>query len=145
VRADRGTEDLAALDVLRGLVEGEAADPCGERRGHDPLGVEAGEELRDPGVLVADQGVRGQPDVVDEERELPLGADALHVDRLVLQALGVGRDDEQGGSSAGARVPAATTRRHRGSSTRCRSAARSTQPPSRRAVVMSGVRPASAR
>ena len=105
VRADRVLEDRALLGVRRRLGEGVAGEPGREGGGHDPLGVEAGEELHEPAVLVADQRVGGQPDVVDEDLELLLRAHDLHRDRGVRQAGGVGRHDEQAGLElAGPRV-----------------------------------------
>ena len=86
VGADGVLEDDPLLGVRRRLVEREPGQPGRERRGHDPLRVEAGEQLHQAAVLVADQRVGGQPDVVDEDGELQLGADDLHRDRLGLEA-----------------------------------------------------------
>ena len=77
------------------LLEGVAGQAEGERRRHDALGVEPGEQLHEAAVLVADERVGGQPDVVDEDLELVLRRDDLHRDRGGLEALGVGRHDEQ--------------------------------------------------
>ena len=72
VRADRALEHRALLGVRRRLADREPRQARGERRRHDPLGVEPGEQLHEPGVLVADEGVGRQPHVVDEHLELLL-------------------------------------------------------------------------
>ena len=56
--------------------------PTGQRRGHDPLRVQPGEQLRQRGVLVADQRVGRQPDVVEEQQELLVRLDDVHLDRV---------------------------------------------------------------
>ena len=80
-------EPIGALKTVRSLAYADAcsrawrASPVEKRGRHDPLGVEAGEELHEAAVLVADERVGGQPDVVDEDLELQLRADDLHRDR----------------------------------------------------------------
>ena len=71
------------------------AEAGGEGGRHDPLGVEAGEELHEPAVLVPDERVGGEADVVEEDLELLLRADDLHRDRPRLEASDVGRHHEE--------------------------------------------------
>ncbi len=102
-----------SLAYAAALLERVARQPGRERRRHDPLGVEPGEELHEPAVLVADERVGRQPDVVDEHLELLLGADDLHRDRARLEARGVGRHDEQARLElAGPRVLGARDHQH---------------------------------
>ena len=80
VGADGPWKTARSLAYAAALARAKRARPGGERRGHDPLGVEPGEQLHQAGVLVADQGVGSQADVVDEDLELLLRADDLHRD-----------------------------------------------------------------
>ncbi len=97
VRADGGLPDLAGLRVVDGLGEGVPAHPDGEGGGHDPLGVESGEQLEQARVLVAHEGGGRQAYVVQGEFELFLRGGQFHVDDRTGEAGGVARDDEQAG------------------------------------------------
>ena len=52
--------------------------PDAQRRAGDPLGVQAVEYLLEPVALGADEPVGVDPDVVEEEGELPLGEGDRH-------------------------------------------------------------------
>ena len=93
--ADRRLPHLPGLDVVGGLVDREAAHADRARRTHDAFGVQPCEQLRDRRVLGADQRVRRQPHLVEEELELVLGADDLHVDLRPRQTRRVRRHDEE--------------------------------------------------
>ena len=73
VGADRPVPDDAVVGVAGGLVQGVTADADAQRRAGDPLGVQAVEYLPEPVALGADEPVGVDPDVVEEEGELPLG------------------------------------------------------------------------
>ena len=60
VRADGLAEDGPLLGVRRSPAQREASEPGGERRGHDALEVEPGEQLLQSCVLVAHQVRRRQ-------------------------------------------------------------------------------------
>ena len=62
------------LTYSAALFEREAPHPDRTGRAHDPLRVQPGEQLRDRGVLGADERVGGQPHVVEEQLELALRA-----------------------------------------------------------------------
>jgi hypothetical protein len=94
VGADRGVPDDAGVGVAGGLVQGVAADPDAQRGAGDPLGVQAVEYLPEPIALGADEPVGVDPDVVEEEGELPLGEGDRYRQRSRGQAGGVGVDDE---------------------------------------------------
>ena len=58
-------------------------------------GVESGEQLREPGVLVADECVGGQPHVVEEQLELLFRVDQFHLDHGAGESGCVGGHHEQ--------------------------------------------------
>ena len=87
VGADRHVPYLALLGVGGGLVEGVAGVADAPGGGHDPLGVEPGEQLPQGGVgILTDECVGGQADVVEEQLELPVGHRDVHLDRRELEA-----------------------------------------------------------
>ena len=101
MRADRRPPHLPGLDVVGRLAMASRATPDRAGRGHDALGVQAGEQLRDALVLEPDQRVGRQPDVVEEQLELALRADDLHRDLVhVKPGVSVGTTN-----SAGRRCP----------------------------------------
>ena len=80
VGADRHVPHLALAGVVGRLGQGVARHAGGDGGAHDPLGVEAHEDLAEPVALGADE-VRGRhPHVVEEQGELLLGRQDLDVD-----------------------------------------------------------------
>jgi hypothetical protein len=94
VGADRGVPDDAGAGVAGGLVQGVAADADAQRGACDPLGVQAVEYPPESVPLGADEPVGVDPDVVEEEGELPLGEGDRSRQRSRGQSGGVGVDDE---------------------------------------------------
>ena len=95
VRADRHIPDGTLFGVAHRLVQGVPARPDRQRRGHDPLRVQPGEQLQQRRVLVPDERVGRQPYVVQEQQELLVRRHDVHLDRPVAEAGRVGRHDEQ--------------------------------------------------
>ena len=65
--ADRHAPDAAFPGVAGGRRQGVQPDARGERGAHEPLGVQAGEDLAEALALVAEQAVGADRDVVEEQ------------------------------------------------------------------------------
>ena len=67
VGPDRPTEHLALARILDGTLEQETTVAEALRRDEDPLGVHAVEDVAEAAALLADEGISGNHDIIEED------------------------------------------------------------------------------